>query len=507
MNTPTKIVALLVVVSLTFLGGLSALIRHQAAEAHALMAGRTADQLALIDWLVTLHGNLLSTFVSDYSRWDEMLEFIHRPDPLWARDNVQTALAIYAADAVWIYDAQFKLIHVVTALPDAVATRITPLADAHLRERLQDEPTAHFFVLTPAGPVEIRAAPVTPSAVAAGAAPPGGFLLAARLWSDELRRDLGALTQAEVTIGAPHAGGDGNEDPRPGVVSYRRILRGSDGSPVAELHLRRIAVDYQRWLRAFEMQVVSAVALVLTLLLVTYVCLRRWVTGPLRVIGDALSHSDPAALAILDRQSSDFARIAVLAREFFAQRDELLREIGERKHLQTELQFLASHDPVTGLPNRRLFRDRLEQALLQAQRRAEQVAVLFLDLDHFKQVNDSHGHAVGDLVLKHVAQRLRECVRGSDTVGRLGGDEFVLCLSDVHGVADVARVCDKIIASVARPIFARTDDVIVTCSIGVSMFPDDGHDIDTLIDGADGALYQAKAAGRNRTRFHAPQTT
>jgi len=156
---------------------------------------------------------------------------------------------------------------------------------------------------------------------------------------------------------------------------------------------------------------------------------------------------------------------------------------------------------LTGLPNRLLLNDRLNQATAHADRKGNQVAVLFLDLDGFKHINDSLGHSAGDKVLQSVAQRLQECLRSPDTVSRQGGDEFVVLLQDLHHSEQAANSAKRMLKSVAEPHSIDGHELHVTASIGISVYPEDGLDAETLIKNADTAMYQAKEAGRQMYRF------
>jgi diguanylate cyclase (GGDEF)-like protein len=162
-----------------------------------------------------------------------------------------------------------------------------------------------------------------------------------------------------------------------------------------------------------------------------------------------------------------------------------------------QLRHLAQHDPLTGLPNRALFSDRVRQKLADAGRRGGHVAMVFIDLDRFKQINDSQGHAGGDLVLRQVAKRIREAVRSSDTVGRIGGDEFVVLMGDLADADSAQRIAEKIQLAVAQPFRIKDLEFAVTCSMGIAVHPGDGDDEATLTRSADQAMYRAKEAGRN----------
>ncbi|WP_179958243.1 diguanylate cyclase domain-containing protein [Chitinimonas arctica] len=162
---------------------------------------------------------------------------------------------------------------------------------------------------------------------------------------------------------------------------------------------------------------------------------------------------------------------------------------------------LAQYDFLTDLPNRLLLNDRLNQAIILSNRNATQLAILFLDLDNFKHINDSWGHAVGDEILQSVSQRLSACVRNSDTVSRRGGDEFVILLSEIKDRGDPELIANKIIAAMAPPHAAGKGELQITTSIGISVYPADGEDGDALMRNADAAMYEAKKQGRNNYQF------
>jgi diguanylate cyclase (GGDEF)-like protein len=176
-------------------------------------------------------------------------------------------------------------------------------------------------------------------------------------------------------------------------------------------------------------------------------------------------------------------------------------QIGRFQESQKQLTYLSQHDNLTGLPNRAMARDRIEQAIVHASRNHLRVALLFVDLDNFKAINDSLGHAVGDDFLRQMATRLGQAVRKSDIVARHGGDEFVIALTDVSDVQDVATAAATVLERLTRPFMVKDTELSGSCSIGIAMYPDDGHDYESLLREADIAMYQAKEAGRNAFRF------
>lgn len=182
-------------------------------------------------------------------------------------------------------------------------------------------------------------------------------------------------------------------------------------------------------------------------------------------------------------------------------------DISDRKMEEERIQFLASHDVLTNLPNRFLLIDRISQALAIAERNRTKVALLFIDLDHFKNINDSLGHDIGDGLLKQVALRMSDCLRRSDTIARLGGDEFIAVLPEIGSENEAAFVAEKMLESIARKFIVEGHQLGITPSIGISIYPNDGGDAGTLMRNADMAMYRAKEVGRNTLQFYRSEMT
>ena len=182
----------------------------------------------------------------------------------------------------------------------------------------------------------------------------------------------------------------------------------------------------------------------------------------------------------------------------------IFSDITERKTAAERILYMAHHDALTDLPNRALLHDRLAQAIAGAQRNATGVAVLFLDIDLFKSVNDSLGHAIGDQLLRQIAARLTQCLRLGDTVSRRGGDEFIVVMGDVRGIDELTHAVEKILRSICLPYTIDGLELNITASIGISLYPQDGRDVETLIQHADVAMYYAKDNGRNNYQFFIP---
>lgn len=183
-----------------------------------------------------------------------------------------------------------------------------------------------------------------------------------------------------------------------------------------------------------------------------------------------------------------------------------IRYAVDRKRTEMQLSIMAKYDALTGLANRNLFQDRLQQALLRAKRSSSKVALLFLDLDHFKRINDSYGHDVGDLLLMQVADRLRDCVRAPDTIARLGGDEFTVVLEGIQDKQAVSNIAEKIAQVLSEPFFLEEYEVFTSASVGISLY--EGGDLignQVLLKHSDMAMYSAKRLGRNTYKFFSPK--
>jgi len=177
-------------------------------------------------------------------------------------------------------------------------------------------------------------------------------------------------------------------------------------------------------------------------------------------------------------------------------------DITERKDFEVKLEHLANHDPLTGLPNRLLFMDRLSHAMEISKRSQSKTALIFIDIDGFKPVNDTHGHNVGDVLLQKIASRLQSCVRTSDTVARVGGDEFVMIIENIADIDRAMKIAEKALLLMRKTFIIDDLECQVGASLGLSIFPDDSVDLDELTRQADAAMYHAKKSGRNRISIY-----
>jgi len=226
----------------------------------------------------------------------------------------------------------------------------------------------------------------------------------------------------------------------------------------------------------------------------------RAVTGPLRNMVDAVGQFSKEQV-VSELPTSDNDEIGLLAHSLNDMQATIVANLRELNESRQALKHLAQHDPLTALPNRALFIDRLGQAISQARRDQTCMALMFVDLDGFKAINDTYGHHVGDCLLITAAQRMESCVRNVDTVGRLGGDEFVVLLNHVEKDVDAVLVAEKICQALHQPFELEGHHMDISSSIGVAIFPEHGSDEVTLSRSADAAMYQAKESGGNRVRL------
>ncbi|WP_189612168.1 diguanylate cyclase domain-containing protein [Saccharospirillum salsuginis] len=216
-------------------------------------------------------------------------------------------------------------------------------------------------------------------------------------------------------------------------------------------------------------------------------------------LGSVLVRRDGTDMAIEDSAAPIYNRYGKVAGAVI-----VFHDARQSVAAMEEMSHLSQHDILTGLPNRILLRERLTQAIGMAHRHGNNMAVMFLDLDHFKPINDAYGHAVGDQLLRDAASEITACLRTTDTVSRHGGDEFLILLSEIKARTDAVQIARKILDRFAQPRVLDGHDVQVSLSIGISVFPEDGQDPDTLIHNADTAMYASKQKGRNQFQFCDP---
>ncbi|MBL0730078.1 bifunctional diguanylate cyclase/phosphodiesterase [Piscinibacter sp. HJYY11] len=294
-----------------------------------------------------------------------------------------------------------------------------------------------------------------------------------------------------------------------GVVEHRDMLstyipvRQAPGEPiVAVFEVYDDVTPFLAHITSTQQQVVLGVVGLLLLLYGALFFIVRHADG---VIRRQHAEREQAQAELKEANELLERRVAERTMELGRANEELEAEIVERRLADQRVVHMAHHDALTGLPNRSLMTDRVEQAIAHAARAHNRVALLFLDLDRFKNINDSLGHGIGDQLLQAVAARLKTCLRAEDTAARLGGDEFIISLPGVSDGAEPARVAQRILAELARPLEVAGQHLPAAASIGISLYPEDGDNAQTLLRNADTAMYHAKESGRGNYQFFSPQ--
>lgn len=283
------------------------------------------------------------------------------------------------------------------------------------------------------------------------------------------------------------------------VAAFVRLSHGGAADPFVVLGLGQPQSHVLAQASRAGTNIIQIALLFSVLALLAAVFASRALIRPLRSMTDAVE------LFSRERKITELAprddELGVLARRFQAMKQEILGQLDDLTSSRAAFEHLARHDPLTELPNRRMCFERLDHALSVARRNGQTMALLFVDLDHFKEMNDQYGHRFGDRVLQAVAKLLTSSSDGADCVSRLGGDEFVIFFNDVTDPQKIVALLEKLHQSFQLPLFIDGRKVQIHASMGVSLFPRDGNDMEALIQHADNAMYKAKSAGRNRYSF------
>lgn len=282
------------------------------------------------------------------------------------------------------------------------------------------------------------------------------------------------------------------------LATFTRLMigRGDSQTPL----ILGLAIPEEHILQAsheLDQRMISIVLGLSLLSLLLSLWLAKALLRPLNQIGHAISNfTENRSFLPLPTKRRD--ELGKLARELREMQEKILTQINELNENHIQMQRMAHDDALTGLPNRRLFFDRLEHAISRAKRSGKMLGLLYVDLDQFKEINDTHGHAVGDEVLRIVARMLVSASRESDTVARLGGDEFIILFDEPEDRQALVSIAKKLLAHMQNRIFINGHDLQITASLGISIFPQHGTDADTLVQSADKAMYASKRDGRSR---------
>jgi len=288
------------------------------------------------------------------------------------------------------------------------------------------------------------------------------------------------------------------------LSTYLPVRHVADGPIVAVFEVYDDVTPFLARISRTQQRMIVGVAAILCVLYGVLFVIVRHADG---VIRRQYRERDAAEAALREAHATLERRVQERTAELAHANEGLEAEIAERRIADQRVTHMVHHDVLTGLPNRTLLTDRVEQAIARALRSGNKLALLFLDLDRFKNVNDSLGHAIGDRLLQAVSQRLLTCLRQEDTAARLGGDEFIISLADVADGAEAARVAERILAELATPFSVSGHLLPAEASIGIALYPDDGDDAQTLLRSADTAMYHAKETGRANYQFFSTQMT
>jgi len=450
----------------------------------------------LLGAIVRLQSEAPKSFAFDYSYWDDTVAFVRAPeiDKDWSAANIVESMATFDADAVWILRADGTTFH------SEIADGMSPLAKPPWPGTVTAimfgrKPINDFYVETQWGVLELHSATIVPSHDARHVSQPHGVFVVGRLWNAARIETLAKTVDAKVSIVKPSSIAPRS---RIGTVVVEYPLPGPDGQPAAKIRCiseAKLLADLARTTTE-RLYLTGGVVAFITLTIVF--ALRHWIVTPIVLLARSLSQHRPEILNEMRTSPTEHGDLARLIIDFFAQKAALENEIQERKQLEEKLNQLALYDALTGLPNRVLFEDRARMAMALSMRRGSQCGVMMLDLDFFKQVNDTMGHDAGDAVLVAVAARLSNCVRKNDTAARLGGDEFAVMISDVTHPSDGELVAERILRSIESPLSIAGQEMTISLSIGLCMFPCHASSYEELLKNADRAMYEAKKAGRNR---------
>jgi diguanylate cyclase (GGDEF)-like protein len=288
------------------------------------------------------------------------------------------------------------------------------------------------------------------------------------------------------------------------LSTYIPVRHAPEGPVVAVFEVYDDVTPFLARISQTRQSVIIGVGTILCLLYGVLFVIVRHADG---VIRRQYRERESAEAALREAQATLERRVAERTAELASANRGLEVEIVERRLADQRVVHMAHHDALTGLPNRTLLIDRVQQAIARANRRGGKLGLLFLDLDRFKNVNDSLGHAMGDQLLQAVSARLTACLREGDTAARLGGDEFIISLPDVADGAEAARVAARILAELAKPFTVSGHQLPAEASIGIALYPDDGDNAQTLMRNADTAMYHAKESGRANHQFFSTQMT
>ncbi|MBB4287021.1 putative bifunctional diguanylate cyclase/phosphodiesterase [Roseospira goensis] len=507
VRTKVLVVSALLLIALVGLAEL-VLLRLVGPEFADLETARAESHATRMAKTVTTELAALEGLTADWAQWDDTYDFMVTRDPDYVSTNlIEGTLESLRLTMMLIVDTDGRIAWAGQRLPDRPGLAVEAILEQdgpdlpRLMALSQDGTTGVTGLIgTARGPMLVAAQPVLTSREGG---PSRGLFLMGRLVSGDVLAQYGDMlgltirTWSAMDPALPPGARAALETPgQPAIASIPAdraalgayvALNDLFGEPLLVLGTRIVTTIWAQgqavlYTAALTTAIAGAALIVLILTSLEYMVLRP--------------------LARLSAHMRDIAESGNLSAALdLERRDELGALVGAFRRMQERVAQLAYFDTVTGLPNRRLFEDRAEQILRYARRTGQRVGILFLDLDGFKLINDTRGHAAGDVLLRAVAHELHGLVRESDTIARFGGDEFVIALQDLETVEQARELAHRILARFAHPFRIGTATVFSGTSIGIAMFPDDGETVEDLVRAADAAMYQAKSAGGHSATF------
>jgi len=323
--------------------GLLAIRKWQSEQVDTTLRKQVVQKQEFFDKLLALRGRPLYSYAYDYTFWDEMVQFVEEADSTWGAENIAESMSTYDAQAVWVFDPDFRLVYHVCEPPDTLLCDFQVLREAY-RPLFARSPLAHFFAYSPAGLLEIRGATIHPTNDDERRTTPRGYFFAGSIWGEAFLNELGQLANGQVSLQPCDAVSlqEGGEYDRTGRVSWRRALYGWDGRPIALLEVETLSAEVQQQLRVANFVSVLSALLTLTLLGLTAFVMTRWVVLPLRRITGSLDGEEIGPIRKLRSQPTEFGHIARLIQQFFQQKSELVKEIEDRRRAEREKEKLES---------------------------------------------------------------------------------------------------------------------------------------------------------------------
>lgn len=528
---------LLCIVVVLFILGIAGWQLQERRRSSLLYNQTSSDTCRTVDKLVELRGAKLEALAYDYTYWDEMVEFVKTRNPKWAKDNLITGLDTFGADAIAVYGPSGVETYS-TDPSKKTSLRLYSFGPGRIKRLFLASPFCHFFIKTHCGLLEVRGARIVPSADVKRTGPTYGYFFASKVWNSTYLDGVASLIDGKASL---QPSTKGNQmvpgEKEKSVIVFRKHLRDPDGRCVSTLCvIKRFGQgDIQR--AASRSTIILLGVFAVIMIAVFALGLSRFVARPLGLISSAMETQSSEILSGLEKDPSEFGRLATLIRMFFKQRNDLEQEIKKRVQAESETEVLnhqlqeallhsneyavslelakdeiekkvvelsrqATHDALTGLPNRLYFEQRLDQLIKRRTgNKSRSLAVLFIDLDNFKMANDTMGHKAGDALLVETAVRLSSCLREGDMLARMGGDEFAVLLKGVNSPNIPTMITQRMLEKISEPFESERGKLVMGASIGVSIFPDNATDVVGLLKAADAAMYKAKELGRNNCQF------